>query len=204
MPDKLSEQLERILNNRRERHTLRKLKINNLADFSSNDYLGLAHSKELNQTIQSHSLNGLGSTGSRLLSGHSQESVELEQFLAKFHKAPDALLFNSGFDANYGVFSCLPQPGDAIFYDELIHASVHAGMRASQSKIIKPFIHNDIDSLLVLISNYKDIHSGNIFIAVESLYSMDGCWSNLKEIVELVEKFENTFLIIDEVIPNSY
>ncbi|KAJ3322802.1 hypothetical protein HDV06_002663 [Boothiomyces sp. JEL0866] len=198
MPDQLTSQIERILESRKERHTLRTLKINNLIDFSSNDYLGLAHSEHLNKSIQSHSLNGLGSTGSRLLSGHSQESVELERFLANFHNAPDALLFNSGFDANYGVYSCLPQPGDAVFYDELIHASVHAGMRASQSKYIKPFQHNDLEHLLDLINTYKDVHSGNIFIAVESLYSMDGCWSNLKEIVELIQKMDSVYLIIDE------
>ncbi|KAJ3275896.1 hypothetical protein HDV01_006762 [Terramyces sp. JEL0728] len=198
MPHNLANQLQRILDNRKEKHTLRTLIVNNLIDFSSNDYLGLAHSQELNQIIQSHSLSGLGSTGSRLLSGHSQESADLERYLADFHQAEDALLFNSGFDANYGVFSCLPQPGDALFYDELIHASVHAGMRASQAKMITPFKHNDLENLLHLIKGYQEIHTGNIFIAIESLYSMDGCWSKLEDIAELIRPMENVYLIIDE------
>ena len=92
----------------------------------------------------------LGSGGSRLLDGNSPLAERLERSIAAFHGASAGLLFNSAMDANLGLFGCVPQPGDAIVYDELIHASVHDGMRlqlgragASNGKRI-PFAHNRI------------------------------------------------------------
>lgn len=139
-----------------------------------------------------------GSTGSRLLDGNSSEHSALEDRLARFHNAPSALLFNSGFDANAGIFACLPQPGDAIVYDEYVHASVHDGMRLSRVKSCRriPFAHNNLTQLDTILS--RETGLGNVFVAVESLYSMDGDVAPLTEIVALSEKYPNVYVILDE------
>jgi 8-amino-7-oxononanoate synthase len=185
------------------------------ADFSSNDFLSLSTSsllksrylQKLDACFSSRKAVGLGSGGSRLLDGNSSFAEELEQFIASFHDAPDGLLFNSGFDANVGVFSCVPQPGDAIVYDELIHASAREGMRLSRAITKLQFEHNSIDDLnrvlQRLVKEDPSIAEGNrnVFIAVESLYSMDGDVAPLKEIIQTMHKqfaHGNAYLIVDE------
>ncbi|KAJ3391604.1 hypothetical protein HDU92_008953 [Lobulomyces angularis] len=194
--------LKNKLKLRNDRSLLRILKSNtHLADFSSNDYLGLAKNESLMNNIKLASANILqnGSTGSRLLTGHSQHAEDLEFFLAQFHKSEDALLFNSGFDANYGLFSCIMTEKDGIIYDELIHASVHEGMRASKSKYQKSFQHNDVESLITQIQEFKKINNdGHLFIAVESIYSMDGHVSKLEEMINAVKNYKNCHFIVDE------
>jgi 8-amino-7-oxononanoate synthase len=131
----------------------------------------------------------------------------LERNIADFHNAPAGLLWNSGFDANSGVFACIPQPGDVIIHDELIHASVHDGMRLSRAAETMPFAHNSLADLRRLIErsmkNNPKIRKGsqNIFIAIESVYSMDGDLAPLAEIVDLVDELfpaGNGHIIIDE------
>ncbi|KAH8695202.1 putative aminotransferase [Talaromyces proteolyticus] len=183
------------------------------ADFSSNDFLSLSTSsllksrylRRLNACYAAdHSL-GLGSGGSRLLDGNSAFAEELERFIASFHDAPTGLLFNSGFDANVGVYSSVPQPGDAIVYDELIHASTHEGMRLSRATTKLRFQHNSVEDLENvlngLINDDVSISSRNVFIAVESLYSMDGDVAPLKEMVQVIHNTfprGNAYLIVDE------
>jgi len=114
-------QLQKKLKEREKDSSLRSLKISPIdwVDFSSNDYLGYA------QTFGGVSgSEKIGSGGSRLLAGNYTLIEELERFIAQFHQAPKALVFNSGYVANLGVFSTLPQKGDTIFYDSFIHASV--------------------------------------------------------------------------------
>ncbi|XWX01773.1 hypothetical protein V2A60_009802 [Cordyceps javanica] len=117
-------------------------------DFSSNSYLSLAESPELKkryiallQEQPSGDQFSLGSGGSRLLDGNTAFTEALERRIAAFHGAPAGLLFNSGFDANSGLFGCAPQPGDVVVYDELIHASVHDGMKLGRAQRV-PFAHN--------------------------------------------------------------
>ena len=137
-----------------------------------------------------------GSTGSRLLDGDSTTHTQLEQRLAKYFKAPAALLCNTGFDANVSLLSTIPQPEDVILYDELIHASMHDGMRQSRAKVCVPFQHNDpvdLDRQLssALGSNLlRDIQDGkrNVFLALESVYSMDGTVCALRELAHVLEK----------------
>lgn len=178
-----------------------------LTDFTSNDYLSLSSSKHL----RSHFLDKLstapdilGSGGSRLLV-NGQAHANLEERLRQFFGGEAALLFNSGFDANVGFFSCIPQPGDAIVYDEYIHASVHDGMRASRVErpSLIPFDHNSVQALrLALMVARNRLGEGqSVFVAVESLYSMDGTFSPLKEMVEAIEEIfpsGNAYLIVDE------
>jgi 8-amino-7-oxononanoate synthase len=188
--------LSSILQKREEQGLLRKLSIvNKSIDFTSNDYLGFSRSEELYQMIEhkmAESKKIVGSGGSRLLSGNSSEAEELESFLAKFHSAQSALLFNSGYDANIGLFSSIAKKDDTILYDELVHASIHDGIRLSKGNSFA-FRHND----LVHLEERLMVLSGNIFIAIESVYSMDGDYAPLKEINDLCKKYTAN-LIVDE------
>lgn len=133
-----------------------------------------------------------GSTGSRLLSGNSSEAETTEKFLAGFFGAEAALVFNSGYDANLGLFSSVPQRGDTILYDELVHASVRDGVRLSHAKAFS-FRHNDVQDLRQKITRAE----GTVFVAVESLYSMDGDLAPLDEIAALCEE-SGALLVVDE------
>ncbi|MCZ6520304.1 MAG: 8-amino-7-oxononanoate synthase [Bacteroidetes bacterium] len=189
--------LERKLNNRREEENYRQLKMEEqLIDFTSNDYLGLAHSQELADLIEknyraiSPKLNG--STGSRLLSGNSQQAVQLEARLAKIFQAPSALLFNSGYVANLALLSSIPQKGDTIIYDQLSHTCIKEGARLSFAKRIS-FRHNDLKDL----KNKFKKAEGRIYVAIESVYSMDGDFSPLSEIIKLCKE-HGAAIFLDE------
>ncbi|MGE0636139.1 MAG: aminotransferase class I/II-fold pyridoxal phosphate-dependent enzyme [Bacteroidia bacterium] len=193
----IDERLSASLDKRIAEKTFRSLTLKSgLIDFSSNDYLGFARSPELKNKIkeyESSETNLLnGSTGSRLLSGNTAFAEELENFVAKYHNAEAALLFNSGYNANLGLFSALGRKGDTILYDELIHASVHDGMRLSKAEC-KPFAHNNTVQLEELLKQT----TAQVFVAVESVYSMDGDFAPLKEIAALCKKY-NASLIVDE------
>jgi len=167
-----------------------------LVDFCSNDYLGFARSTDLRGKIADEvdnlqsALNG--STGSRLLSGNLQYTEDLEREIAAFHNSGGGLLFNSGYDANVGLFSCLAQRGDTIITDELIHASIIDGARLSHANRYT-FKHNDLESLEGKLKQAK----GNCYVGIESVYSMDGDTPPLLEILELTEKY-GAALIVDE------
>ncbi|KAG6861636.1 hypothetical protein C0995_014075 [Termitomyces sp. Mi166 len=172
-----------------------------LIDFNSNDYLSLTTSPILRKRFLSKlsaSPDILGSGGSRLLVNGSAHNA-FEERLRTFFGAEAALLFNSGFDANVGFFSCIPQTGDAVIYDEYIHASVHDGMRASRvTDALYPFKHNDLASFKTVLARVKREHPGaSVFVTVESLYSMDGTFAPLKEIAEALEGKE-MHLVVDE------
>ncbi|OSC96970.1 PLP-dependent transferase [Trametes coccinea BRFM310] len=182
-----------------------------LVDFSTNDYLSLSLSASLRkrflEKLQS-SPHILGSGGSRLLvNGHAHAALEAR--LAAFFHAPAALLFNSGFDANVGFFSSVPQPGDVVVYDEHIHASVHDGMRASRvgTDARVAFAHNSVAALRRtlerLVQERPGLASGenSAFVSVETLYSMDGTLAPLMQIVEAVEELfpqGNGYVVVDE------
>ncbi|CAO3630184.1 unnamed protein product [Cunninghamella echinulata] len=204
--NQLQQQLEATLEKRRKIAKLRRLVVNppEAINFSSNDFLGLSYS----QTMREDYINELqsmpyilGSTGSRLLDGNSQYVEDLEKRIADFHGAPSGLIFNSGFDANAGLFSTIPQKGDIILYDALVHASVHEGMRISRAGKRISFAHSDIIDLRSKLEDLKETKH-NIFVAIETVYSMDGDIAPVKEIVNLLRSFwpdgENGFLIVDE------
>lgn len=193
--------LEQYLNDqltaREQKGILRKLKQPdpNLIDFTSNDYLGLAKSSELSQRIKlrADELNiRNGATGSRLLSGNSCLYEELETKFSEIFYAEGCLIFNSGYAANIGVLSSIPSRNDTILYDELCHASIKDGIRLSLATK-HSFKHNDLNDLEQKLSKAK----GKIFIVVESIYSMDGDFCPLQEIVNLSERF-NSFIVLDE------
>lgn len=180
--------LQKALHQREVEHLLRKLPAAAQGiDFSSNDYLGLA--KEALSAFDAWG----GSTGSRLISGNSKEAEDTEAFLADFHQAEAALIFNSGYDANVGLFSALGNRHALIFYDELVHASIHDGLRLSLARKIK-FKHNDVAHLAHLLARHK---AEAIYIAVESVYSMDGDLAPLVELAKLAEA-HGAGLLVDE------
>lgn len=188
--------LQSELDKRTSDGSLRKLTLpSDKIDFYSNDYLGLAQNQELIAKIletcktQNHKL---GSTGSRLISGNSSYFEELEHYLARIFESESALIFNSGYVANMGVFSCLPKRGDTVFYDELSHACIKEGIRLSFADKFS-FRHNDLSDLENKFKKAK----GQIFIATESVFSMDGDFAPLNELVRLSEKY-NAQLVIDE------
>jgi 8-amino-7-oxononanoate synthase len=169
---------------------------NDLVDFCSNDYLGFARSQVLKDWISKEvnlNANALnGSTGSRLLSGNLAYTESVEQEIAAFHKSEAGLIYNSGYDANVGLFSSLPQRGDTIVTDELIHASIIDGARLSYANRYT-FKHNDLQSLEEKLKHAK----GNCYVVIESIYSMDGDTPPIKDILSLTEKY-NAQLIVDE------
>jgi 8-amino-7-oxononanoate synthase len=175
---------------REERGLLRKLKKNQPIDFSSNDYLGL--SRRLNEPRNSPS----GSTGSRLLTGHSDYIDSLEETICRFHSAEAGLIFNSGYDANLGLLASLGSEQDTILLDSQIHASMRDGAKLSRSPTYF-FRHNDINHLENRLQALRAKCKNHLFVAVESLYSMSGDLAPLKEIVQLCEQY-NAYLIVDE------
>jgi 8-amino-7-oxononanoate synthase len=176
---------QRNLQDRIEKGSLRSLlSFENHVDFWSNDYLGLGRI--------AHPIEISGSTGSRLISGNSKVVEDVESKLASHFQSEAALIFNSGYDANVGLFSSLPQKGDTIIYDELVHASVRDGIRLSFANSYS-FKHNDTADLEKKLKKA----TGTVFVAVESLYSMDGDIAPLVALSALCIGY-GALLIVDE------
>lgn len=193
----ISDKLQQKLEQRELEHSLRQLHVSNgLIDFCSNDYLGFAKSEELYERV-SVQLNQLkiksnGATGSRLISGNNSQVEKLENKLAHFFNGESALFFNSGYSANQSVLSAVPQRGDTIIYDELVHASIKDGMRLSFANKVS-FKHNSIEDL----DRKLMTSSGDTYVVVESIYSMDGDMSPLQAVATVCDQ-QQAFLIVDE------
>lgn len=201
--------LQKKLDERKTLNAFRSLRLPyGTVDFCSNDYLGIVKNNLLQPfeaylpmnkystgkqqpSVKAGALNS-GSTGSRLLAGNYQLIEETESFIAHFHQSEAALIFNSGYDANIGVLSCVPQKGDTIIYDALSHASIRDGIRLSFASAFA-FAHNDMNDLEKKLKQA----SGNIFVVTESVFSMDGDLCPLQEIVTLCTKY-NAHVIVDE------
>jgi 8-amino-7-oxononanoate synthase len=168
-------------------------------DFSSNDYLGLGRSGLLVAAARAALDRGVpvGSGGSRLLRGNCEEHEALEFEAAAFFGSESALWFATGYAANSALFSTLPQRGDLIVHDELVHASAHEGMRLSRAEAVS-VRHNDADAFEHAIRRWRaQGGTGRAWLAVESLYSMDGDRAPLAALVEIADRNE-AVLLIDE------
>lgn len=193
----LSIKLQQKLAERAAQGNLRALKTTSgLTDFCSNDYLGLARSEKLRALIhkeeEKYTHLPLGATGSRLLSGNNPLFEELESIIARYHHAEAALLFNSGYTANVGLLSALPQRGDTVLYDEASHASMKDGLRLSFAKSYS-FRHNSVEDLRQKLQRT----SGQAYVLVESVYSMDGDQAPLRELAQICNAHQAA-LIVDE------
>lgn len=187
------------LDERAKNHSLRELSTDFFPiDFWSNDYLGfsqLAEIEKITQEILTQFPIQNGATGSRLISGNHKLYQQAERLISDFHKVQSCLIFNSGYDANIGIFSSIPQKGDLILYDQYIHASIRDGISLSYAKSLK-FKHNDLENLEKLLQKFQP-QSQNIYIATESVFSMDGDSPDLQKLVVLSEKYQ-AYLIVDE------
>lgn len=198
-PKKLQQKLDvRMANN-----ALRQLSNQpHLIDFSSNDYLGFSKSETIfrntHQYLVDNNMQQNGSTGSRLLSGNYKVYCDVETMLCEFHNSEAAIVFNSGYDANIGFFSAVPQRGDIILYDEFIHASIRDGIIMSNANAYK-FKHNNLEDLHTKLSLRKQTKSSEsyIYIVTESVFSMDGDTPDLLVMSEIC-KNHNAHFIVDE------
>ncbi|HET9430262.1 MAG TPA: pyridoxal phosphate-dependent aminotransferase family protein, partial [Chitinophagaceae bacterium] len=198
----INDSLQEILDKRKEEFLYRILQLNKgMIDFCSNDYLSFARSESIRQQVQRYAEECAplsGATGSRSISGNSSYAEDLERCIASYHHAEAALLFNSGYDANVGMFSCIAKKEDILICDELIHASIIDGCRLSYARRFK-FAHNDPRDLKKKLkqANLDRAPGSSIFVAVESIYSMDGDAAPLPEIATLCLDY-NANLIVDE------
>ncbi len=200
----LPKKLTSKLNLRRDNSSLRSLTTSSsLVDFSSNDYLGFAKSEDIfntaHQFLIDRNIKQNGATGSRLLSGNYLLYNEVETFLSDFHQSEFCTIFNSGYDANVGFFSSIPQRGDIILYDEFIHASIRDGIKLSNARSFK-FKHNDVKDLENIIIRHSKPNSKlqrEIYVVTESVFSMDGDSPDLVKISKICKK-HSSFLIVDE------
>lgn len=179
------------------RGRLRALEGRSGLDFTSNDYLGFADSSELKQAVADALARNVpvGAGGSRLLHGNHPEHEMLEEEAARFFGGESALFFGSGFAANAALISTLPRRGDLLLYDALVHASTREGLHGMRAAHCE-FAHNDLEQLE---RHLRVFRSGNAqarcFIAVESLYSMDGDLAPLAGIATLAARYDATILI---------
>lgn len=196
---KAVDRLNSMLDALGSRHRRRVLSPAHGLDFASNDYLGLANSQVLQEAAQQALARGIpvGSGGSRLLRGNHPEHEALEQEAAAFFGAEAALFMGGGFQANQAIFSALPAAGDLVLYDALVHASAHEGMRASRADL-HPFRHNDVGDARRVANDWRAAGGvGQIWIAVESVYSMEGDLAPLEDLAALAQDCE-AVLVVDE------
>lgn len=168
-------------------------------DFASNDYIGLAGSKRLADAVSTALANGtpVGATGSRLLRGNDPEHEALEEKAAAFFGTERALFFGGGYVANFAVLTTLPQKGDLIVLDELIHASAHEGARAGRAEVVEAK-HNDSEAVEDAIRAWRASGGiGRAWIVAESLYSMEGDIAPLAELMAVADRHD-AFLFVDE------
>ena len=171
-----------------------------LVDFSSNDYLGYANSEQIykktSQILKERHIHSNGASGSRLLSGNHSLYSEAETIISDAQNAEDCLIYNSGYDANIGFFSAVPQRGDIVLYDEFIHASIRDGIQLSYAKAFK-FSHNSMEDLEQKIMRFSNNNDATIYVVTESVFSMDGDSPNLPHMISICANHK-ALIVIDE------
>jgi 8-amino-7-oxononanoate synthase len=194
----MAEEHQKILDELSGKNRLRSLAPRTGVDLSSNDFLGLAESQALKDAVRAALDRGVpvGAGGSRLLRGNHPEHEALEEEAARFFHAEAALYFPTGFAANAALAATLPRREDLLIHDELIHASLRDGLRGHFP--VAGTAHNDINAIEHLIKHWRDAGGkGQIWIAAETLYSMDGDKAPLSDLVALARK-NDAMLILDE------
>jgi 8-amino-7-oxononanoate synthase len=180
-------------------HQRRALKPRAGMDFTSNDYLALASAPRMRKAVAAAIEAGtpIGSGGSRLLRGNCEEHEMLEAETARFFRAETALFFGGGYVANFAVLTTLPQRGDLLVLDSLVHASIHEGARAGRAESCLT-AHNDPQAVEDAIRDWRAKGgTGRVWIVVESLYSMDGDLAPLEELIAIADRYD-AFMVVDE------
>lgn len=207
--DEFPKKLGRKLSERKGANSFRSLQEpHELVDFSSNDYLGLAREDAVyswaEQLVRELALPLNGATGARLLTGNNELFTRLEELLERVHKG-SALVFNSGYDANIGFFSAVPQRTDLVFYDERVHASIRDGIRLGLAKSFK-FRHNDLDDLADQWRRHvvtkrspgkNPAFTSEVYVVTESVFSMDGDSPDLAGLLDFCGE-NQCRLVVDE------
>lgn len=196
----IREQIDTLCRNGNYRTLRPDLAHSGLIDLSSNDYLGLANNKSLLdkflQDQKKRSANPImSSSASRLLSLHQQSYINLEQLLSNLYKR-ESLVFNSGYHANSGIIPAICNKNTLIVCDKLVHASIIDGIILSRAKFVR-FKHNDLNHLQDIIKKNKTEYS-DILIITESVFSMDGDFCNLQELVDIKKNNPGVRLYVDE------
>lgn len=169
------------------------------ADFASNDYLGLAGSDLLRDLTRTALDSGFapGAGAARLLRGNHDAFTALESEAAAHFGSGAALYFGAGYAANLAIFSALPAARDLVLHDALIHASALDGMRLGAAET-RSFAHNDVAAARAALLDWRaEGGKGQVWLAVESLHSMDGDFAPIAELATLASE-ESAFLIVDE------
>ncbi|KAF4979842.1 hypothetical protein FDECE_17993 [Fusarium decemcellulare] len=212
--DALQKNLRAILENRRSRGWLLEPpapgSLADIVDFGSNDTLSLASSGLLGEKfvkeLELHPNFVLGGRAARPGEGTTDYLLQLEEDIARFHNAESALFFHTGYEANVAVYSTIPQQGDVVLYDELIHASIREGVRKGRAGAVA-FAHNDVFSLRSHLEAVIDQHAGIrrgdslVFVALESFYSMDGDVAPIQAMIKEIKgmlPMGNAVFVIDE------
>lgn len=206
--------LEQSLDTRRQGQYLIGLKPRwdeTVADFTTCDFLSLSRSGRVREAflaeLERHPGFDLAAAGSRIQYGNYEYLNQVEEEIAKFHNVETVYITQSGFAANVAVLSGVPLPGDAIIYDELVHASTHEGLHLSLAAHKLPFAHNDPDALRDVLISLKNTHPAfeqgtrSVLICVETIYSMDGDMCLLEELLGVAkEEFPlgNAQFLVDE------
>lgn len=204
--------LEETLDLKRSQKTMITLRLRgDTVDFSSNDFLSVSSSGLLRMSFFDELARNpnfqLGASGSRLMTGNTEYFEHVEREVAAFHGAERALILMSGYEANGSIFSTIPRPGDAVVYDELVHASIHDGLRDTLARTKVSFRHNDVDALYDTLLSIREseplIREGqrSVIIAVESVYSMEGDICPLQEMIDTAKEvfpLGNAQFMVDE------
>jgi 8-amino-7-oxononanoate synthase len=193
----INERILAELSDLESRAQLRHLETVEGADFSSNDYLGLATDPRMKQAVLEgvNSASRIASTGSRLLSGHDEAWTLLERDFAQWVGVESALYFSSGYAANVGLLSALLRPEDVVFSDSANHASLIDGMRLAKCRRVI-FPHLDMDFLEEQLRRHASVPGARV-IVVESIFSMEGDAAPLTDLAVFAERYAAE-LIVDE------
>ena len=163
-------------------------------NFSSNDYLGFSNNAKLKACmIDAVGRYGIGAGSSQLLVGHSLAHKTLEDKLSDFLNREAALVFPSGYQANLAIASVLINSNTVVLQDKLNHASLIDSALLSRGKLVR-FRHKDVKQLKSLLQKYKD---QELMVMTDAVFSMDGDFAPLKEIVALCKAY-NALLIVDD------
>ncbi|MCT7978995.1 8-amino-7-oxononanoate synthase [Laspinema olomoucense] len=167
-----------------------------LINFASNDYLGLAgDSRVISAAIAATQLYGTGATGSRLITGHRPIHRELERAIAELKQTEDAIVFSSGYLANLGAISALVGKRDLILSDQYNHASLKNGAILSGATVLE-YKHGDVEGVKFLLESHRKDYR-RCLILTDTVFSMDGDLCPLPEVLDVAETY-GCMLLVDE------